>query len=147
MAWSLEAEEAELLVASAWLHDIGYSSELADTGFHPLDGARFLRSSGAPARLCRLVANHTGALFEAEARGLALTLTSEFPAEASLLADCLTFVDLVSGPQGENMTPEERIDEILRRYAAGHCVHESIRRGRPHLIAAVGRVEHRLSSG
>jgi hypothetical protein len=27
----------------AGLHDIGYSPELADMGFHPLDGARYLR--------------------------------------------------------------------------------------------------------
>ena len=31
------------LVAAAWLHDIGYAPELVDTGFHPLDGARYLR--------------------------------------------------------------------------------------------------------
>lgn len=30
-------EDAELLVAAAWLHDIGYCAELLDTGFHPLD--------------------------------------------------------------------------------------------------------------
>ena len=36
-------DDADLLEAAAWLHDIGYSPELADTGFHPLDGARYLR--------------------------------------------------------------------------------------------------------
>jgi HD superfamily phosphodiesterase len=34
--------DAGLLEAAAWLHDIGYSPELAGTGFHPLDGARYL---------------------------------------------------------------------------------------------------------
>jgi HD superfamily phosphodiesterase len=29
------------LVAAAWLHDIGYAPDLAETGFHPLDGAAF----------------------------------------------------------------------------------------------------------
>ena len=33
--------EGELLVAAAWLHDIGYSPELSHEGFHPLDGARY----------------------------------------------------------------------------------------------------------
>ena len=30
------------LMAAAWLHDVGYAPELVETGFHPLDGARFL---------------------------------------------------------------------------------------------------------
>jgi len=34
--------DADLLEAAAWLHDIGYSPDLAVTGFHPLDGARYL---------------------------------------------------------------------------------------------------------
>ncbi|WP_349497869.1 HD domain-containing protein [Actinoallomurus iriomotensis] len=37
------AGEADLLAAAAWLHDIGYSPEVVDTGFHPLDGARRVR--------------------------------------------------------------------------------------------------------
>ena len=39
-------DESEVLVAAAYLHDIGYAAELAQTGFHPLDGARFVRSMG-----------------------------------------------------------------------------------------------------
>lgn len=35
--------DAELLEAAAVLHDVGYSPSIATTGFHPLDGARFLR--------------------------------------------------------------------------------------------------------
>src|SRR5258705_10740861 len=33
------ARDAELLVAVAWLHDIGYAPAARVTGFHPLDGA------------------------------------------------------------------------------------------------------------
>jgi hypothetical protein len=33
------------LVAAAWLHDIGYVPDLVETGFYPLDGARYLRVS------------------------------------------------------------------------------------------------------
>ena len=32
-----------VLAAAAWLHDIGYAPAVKDTGFHPLDGARYLR--------------------------------------------------------------------------------------------------------
>ena len=73
-------DDADLLEAAAWLHDIGYSPELADTGFHPLDGARYLRDvEHADPVLCRLVANHSCAIIEAEERGLADALSSEFP--------------------------------------------------------------------
>src|SRR5260370_21893416 len=55
--------DADLLEAAAWLHDIGYSPRLVRTGFHPLDGARFLRDSeGADDLLCCLVAHHTCAI-------------------------------------------------------------------------------------
>ncbi|WP_206686252.1 HD domain-containing protein [Kribbella qitaiheensis] len=34
---------ASTLEAAAWLHDIGYSPVIAASGFHPADGARYLR--------------------------------------------------------------------------------------------------------
>lgn len=37
------SEDTDVLVAAAWLRDIGYAPEVVDTGFHPLDGARWLR--------------------------------------------------------------------------------------------------------
>ena len=58
------------MAAACW-HDLGYAPELVVTGFHPLDGARFLAREGYPARLCALVAHHSAAMFEAEERGLA----------------------------------------------------------------------------
>ena len=39
-------EGRETLVAAAYLHDIGYAPEFAKTGFHPLDGGRFIRDRG-----------------------------------------------------------------------------------------------------
>ncbi|MGW4371855.1 hypothetical protein ACWEKT_40195 [Nocardia takedensis] len=45
-------EDAPLLVAAAWLHDIGYSLKLVRTGFHPVDGAEFLAGIGVSERLC-----------------------------------------------------------------------------------------------
>ena len=53
-------EQAGTLVAAAYLHDVGYAPELALTGFHPLDGGRFLREQGQE-DLALLVAHHSGA--------------------------------------------------------------------------------------
>jgi HD superfamily phosphodiesterase len=41
-----------VLVAACYLHDIGYALALARGGFHPLDGARFLRALGRERLAC-----------------------------------------------------------------------------------------------
>ena len=57
----------------------GHLPELAQTGLHGLDGARYLRDiQHAEPLLCRLVAHHSCAVIEAEERGLAHVLTREF---------------------------------------------------------------------
>src|ERR1700733_2472616 len=90
-------DDADLLEAAAWLHDIGYSPDLADTGFHPLDGARYPRDvEGPAATLCRLVANHTCAIIEAEERGLACVLSSGFPSPNGKLSEALTYCDMTT---------------------------------------------------
>ena len=57
VAAAVANEDREFLVDAAWLHDIGYSPEVCRTGFHPLDGARYLLSVGAPADLVGAVAH------------------------------------------------------------------------------------------
>src|SRR5215831_202508 len=59
------------LVTAAWLHDIGYAPELVETGFHPLDGARYLRRVGFDGQVVSLVAYHSCAQIEADVRALA----------------------------------------------------------------------------
>jgi HD superfamily phosphodiesterase len=66
------------VTAAAWLHDIGYGPSLVDTGFHPLDGARFLQRAAFHTLIVSLVAHHTGADNEAHERGLLAEL-AEFP--------------------------------------------------------------------
>ncbi len=135
--------DAELLVAAATLHDVGYATRLAATGFHPLDGARFLRDEhSADERLVRLVANHSFALLEAEERGLREVLESEFPLlEQQVLVDALVYCDMTTTPDGERTTAQERIAEILSRYADGSLVGRFIRRAAPEIFASVERVQ------
>ncbi len=71
--------DADLPEAAAWLHDIGYVRQLAATGLHGLDGARYLRDTvRADALVCRLVAHHSCAIIEAGERGLADVMYGEF---------------------------------------------------------------------
>ena len=55
------ATQVQVLIAAAWLHDIGYAKALHDTGFHPLDGALHLRRLKWPDRIAALVAHHSEA--------------------------------------------------------------------------------------
>ncbi|MFD5131219.1 HD domain-containing protein [Streptomyces olindensis] len=140
--------DAELLWAAAMLHDIGYTPSLAATGFHPLDGARYLRDhTAADERLVRLVANHSCAVLEAEERGLREELEAEFPLlDHAVLVDSLAYCDMTTTPDGEPTTVDARLAEILSRYGLDSIVGRFIRRAEPELCAAVHRVEVRLAS-
>ncbi|WP_372491877.1 HD domain-containing protein [Nocardiopsis dassonvillei] len=138
--------DADLVEASAWLHDIGYSPDLAATGFHPLDGARYLRLvQAADETVVSLVAYHCCSVIEAEERGLAGVLAGEFAPPPGRLLDALTYSDMTTGPDGVHLPVERRLAEILERYAPEDLVHRSITRSAPLLTASVRAVELRLA--
>jgi hypothetical protein len=139
-------DDRPLLVAAAWLHDVGYSPELAVTGFHPLDGARWLRDQGFDERVASLVAYHSCAIFEAEERGLADQLTSEFIDEESALKDALWYADLTTGPDGQDFDVLKRLAEIRERYGPDHLVTRFWAKAEPVAVAAVRRTEARLAA-
>ena len=125
----LPAEDADLLAAAALVHDVGYAPSLNRLGFHAVDGARFLRAQGQE-RLARLVAHHSRAQFEAQERGLVEELAA-FPVQDGPVMDALTFADMTTGPAGQPMTLDERIEEVQRRYPPSDPVHRAIVRARP----------------
>lgn len=141
---TVQAEEHSLLEAAAWLHDIGYGPRIADTGFHPLDGARYLERYAAPQRLINLVANHSCARFEADQRGMLPELSS-YELEIGPVADALIWADMTTGPTGQTVTVEDRLAEILRRYDADNPVHRAIEEASGDIVAAVRRVQIRLT--
>src|ERR1044072_4507417 len=66
----LAADDQELLVAAALLHDIGYAPALVDSGYPPLDGARFVLRERGSRRLAELLANHFAAPVVSAGRGV-----------------------------------------------------------------------------
>lgn len=139
-------DDADLLEAAAWLHDIGYSARLAVTGFHPLDGARYLRDiEGADYLLCCLVARHTSAIVEARERGLAAELADEFGRPRPDLDEALIYCDMTSGPHGTVTTVDARLAEIFSRYAPDHPVSHAIRRAAPTLVETVHVIQARMA--
>lgn len=139
-------EDADLLEAAAWLHDIGYSADLAVTGFHPLDGARFVRDiEGAGNLVCCLVAHHTCAIVEARERGLAAELAAEFGRPRPDLDEALIYCDMTSDPYGAVTTVDARLAEIFSRYAPDHPVSHAIRRAAPALAETVNVIRARMA--
>lgn len=137
-------EEADLLEAAAWLHDIGYAPDLVDTGFHPLDGARYLRDvAEADDVLCRLVAGHSCAVVEAAERGLAEDLSREFPQVSAPLSRALTYCDMTTTPDGEPVAVTERLAEIRQRYGPAHLVTRFTHLAEPDLLGAVRDVQRK----
>lgn len=135
--------DADALIAAAWLHDVGYSPSLVRTGFHPLDGARYLVKQSVDLRIISLVAYHSCASLEAEERGLHDVLRSEFDCEESPTADALCFCDMTTGPDGLHVQARERLAEIRSRYGSGH-VARFIARAEPDILAAVDRTEQAM---
>ncbi|TDC54827.1 HD domain-containing protein [Actinomadura sp. KC345] len=138
-------DQADRLEAAAWLHDIGYAPDLVETGFHPLDGARYLRDTHqADPHLCRLVAHHSCALIEARERGLGTELTTDFTAKPPPLSEFLVYSDMTTTPDGSTVTIVDRLAEIRDRYGTGNVVTKCINLAAPLLTDAVHTVERAL---
>ena len=133
--------ERQLLVDSAWFHDVGYAAPLAETGFHPIDGARWLFRVGGSDRLCGLVAHHSCAGIEAGLRGLA-DVIAHFDNERSDLTALLAWCDLTTGPGGEDMGLDERLPDIRARYGQDHVVCQAWRTAEPVARELFTRVGH-----
>jgi hypothetical protein len=142
LASTAPAADRPTLIAAAYLHDVGYAPELEDTGFHPLDGARWLRQTGHE-RLACLVAHHSGARFEAEERGLVEQLDA-FPEERSIVADLLTYCDLTTDPEGQPITFSSRLAGIDSRHGRDSDVSRSMRAAAGPLAALVRRAEQEI---
>lgn len=140
---TVPAADGDLLVSAALLHDIGYAPELRQTGFHPIDGARFLVRLGAPPRLAALVAHHSESRLLAEAAGL-LEALSSFRREEGPVTDALVYADMTSGPTGAPISVAHRLADIAARHSNEDPVMLAARLVRvPRLMAAARRVRAR----
>lgn len=131
-----------MLVQAAFLHDVGYSPKIAATGFHPLDGARYLAElPTVDRRVVLLVAHHSFARVEARLRGLASALDEEFPQlDEPLLTDALVFCDMTTTPDGRVTSSKQRVEEILGRYGEDSIVGRFIRQVEPSIEESVDRI-------
>lgn len=143
-AAGIDPADRDSLVATAYLHDIGYAADIAHTGFHPLDGARYLRGLGLFDLAC-LVGHHSGAAVEAHYRGLTSEL-AEFPRPVGPVADAVTYADVTSGPVGQAMQPGDRFAEIIDRHGPDSVVAAARTDARAQMYAAVARTLRRATA-
>jgi putative nucleotidyltransferase with HDIG domain len=130
--------DAELLVAAAWLHDIGYAPAIKDSGFHPLDGARYLKSAGWGADVCALVAHHSGARYVAALRGLS-SEPAEFAYHPGPVADALTIADQTTAASLP-VTIDDRMRDMLHRHGPDSPNSRAHHDREPYIRAAAARV-------
>lgn len=138
------ATDGGVLEIAAWVHDIGYAPPLVETGFHPLDGARYLRDVGIPNRIVGLVAFHSSAITEAKVLGVVSAL-ADFEDERTLTRDLLWYLDMTTGPNGQHLGFNERMAEVRDRYPADHYVIQALDLGMSERVAAVERAAAWLS--
>jgi len=140
VAGALRLDQPELVVAAAWLHDVGYSPAIARTGFHPLDGALFLAREGWPEEVVFLVAHHSHAAVVAPYYGVEPHMAL-FEHVTGLADDLLTFSDLRAGPNGLGADPRDRVEDMRRRHVDRTFVPEGIREARYRmLLTAAARI-------
>jgi putative nucleotidyltransferase with HDIG domain len=138
----LPEADRPVLIAAAWLHDVGYAPEAQDTGLHALDGARYLQRLDASARVVNLVAHHSGARYEAAVRGI--RDLDEFMFEDSPIMNVLVWADMTVGPRGDVLSPQSRVAEIFMRYPDDHPVHQAVADAETYLTFCVAETHSRL---
>jgi hypothetical protein len=106
--------DADLVEAAAWLHDIGYTADLATAGLHALYGAATCVTPSTPMP-CRAGRSHTNlAPSSRPAKADSPTSFLEFEPTPQALSSVL--------PDGEPEPVEKRLAEKHHRYGPGHLV-------------------------
>lgn len=142
---TVEPADRAVLVAAAWLHDIGYGAQARDTGLHSLDGARLAERRGWPPRIAALIAQHSGARYIVGGLGFAEAL-SVYADEGSAVTDALLYADQTTGPRGETWPADRRVAESVRRHGPGSANAKVAAQRSAYLLEAVARVQARMTS-
>lgn len=113
----LPKEQADLLVHSALLHDIGYAPSLRRFSFHPLDGALFLEERGVHPWIVEGVLRHSMAdRRAADFPDVAVEYASRPPeTEAEWLVRAVTMADWRAAGIGGRVSLGQRLQDIVER--------------------------------
>ena len=130
---------------AALLHDIGYLPAIGDylreythhspTGWHPIDGAQFLRARGE-GRLASLIEGHGNSLEVAQLKQLPLNTISR-----DLAADIITFCDCQTDPSGNRVSYESRLEEIRIRKGPDSLAFRAHEQASERIRSIISRIE------
>lgn len=114
----LPQEQADQLIHSALLHDIGYAPSLRRFSYHPLDGALFLEERGVHPFIVEGVLRHSMAdRRAADFPDIAVEYASRPPkVEAQWLVRAVTMADWRSAGIGGRVSLGQRLQDIVERY-------------------------------
>ena len=117
---------------------------MRQTGFHPLDGATYLRQEGWPDGVCALVAHHSGSRFVARIHGLDGSLR-EFEFAEDEPSDVLTSADNTADLDGSLVKLSVRLREKLHRHGPDSPAARANPERDDYIRAAARRVIGRLT--
>jgi len=144
IAGTVDLVDRPVLLAAAWLHDIGYAPIAVRSGFHQLGGARLAQRLGWPLRIVALIAHHSGAIFVARGNGWADSLLA-YPDEQSPVTDALLYADQSTGSRGEFLPAAERIERSLSRHGPRSAQARVAPQRGAFLLESVTRVQRQLA--
>lgn len=113
----LDPRRASALELAALLHDCGRVLGPDVRRHHAVAGAELVADSGLP-EVAALIAQHTGALAEAELLGqeqMAVEIMDSLPTPDVELLALLTWINATTGGGGYVMTPRQRLADIVVR--------------------------------
>lgn len=112
-------DEIEMVFIAALLHDIGYSDDFKFADFHPVDGYYYLMANGW-SRVYQYVALfHTFSkeLAEMSRKDLSTMYKDKVLTEEELeILDIVTEADFMVNGNGNIVSKEERLQDIILRY-------------------------------
>lgn len=131
----LSSKSYDILLASAYLHDIGYLNTLNKFNFHAYDGYVYLLNKGFDISVCNLVLHHTYSelldvitsdtkkeVLDCYRSNKLVNLSSE----EMYLFKLLSLADMTSDGKGNKVTIAERIEDIRFRYGKDSIVYNHI---------------------
>ena len=132
--------DVDLAYRSALLHDIGYAEGLIDTGFHPIDGARYLEKAGFP-DIASFIVCHSNSPEQAVIKGL-----PEIDISENLIADLITYWDVQVMQGGECVPYAERLADIKERHGVDSAVWKAHQLASARIEAVMAKINSLLGS-
>lgn len=136
----LKGADLDFADCAALLHDIGYWKPIAITGFHPIDGARFLEQQGEH-NLASLIVGHSCSVEEGELLGF-----TEIKFSSDIIAKLITYWDVQVKQGGEVVSYKERFTDIISRYGADSIVGKANIKAKPRIEKIIKEIDEMLKA-